>query len=106
MNILFVCSKNEWRSKTAEHLFRNQSGIQVRSAGTSKTARIRVNRKTIEWADHLFVMEDKHKKRLTEFFPDLIPQKKLTVLHIPDEYKYMDEDLIHHLKDAMDFHLK
>ena len=105
MNILFVCSKNEWRSKTAETIFKNLSAHEVRSAGTSKTARIRVNRKHIEWAELILVMEDKHKKRLKDFFPDLIPDKDLEVLHIPDEYQYMDEDLIQHLEDAMQYYL-
>lgn len=104
MNILFVCSKNEWRSRTAETIFKHLPSHEVRSAGTSKTARIRVNRKHIEWAELIFVMEDKHKKRLKDFFPDLIPHKDLEVLHIPDEYQYMDEDLIQHLEDVMRFY--
>ena len=38
-NVLFVCSKNKWRSPTAEQVFRKVPDLQVRSAGTSRTAR-------------------------------------------------------------------
>ena len=41
-NVLFVCSRNQWRSPTAEQLFRRHPGLSVRSAGTSAGARRRV----------------------------------------------------------------
>jgi len=39
MNLLFICSKNQWRSPTAEQVWRRQTGLSVRSAGTSPNAR-------------------------------------------------------------------
>ena len=62
MNILFVCSRNHWRSPTAETIYKNRSGINVKSAGTEPSARIKLNSKIIEWADLIFVMEKKHKQ--------------------------------------------
>ena len=50
MNVLFVCSKNEWRSRTAETIFQKSSHFKVKSAGTSKTARVRINQRLIELA--------------------------------------------------------
>lgn len=38
-NLLFVCSKNQWRSPTAEQVWRRHPGLSVRSAGTSHQAR-------------------------------------------------------------------
>lgn len=38
MNILFICSKNQWRSPTAELLFADREGINTLSAGTRKDA--------------------------------------------------------------------
>lgn len=105
MNLLFICSKNEWRSRTAESIFRNHPDYQVRSAGTSKTARIRVNRSMLNWADTIFVMESHHKKRLQETYPDAIQVAELIVLDIPDEYPYMDPDLIQDLKDSVGAYL-
>ncbi len=104
MNLLFICSKNEWRSKTAETIFKNKNGISVKSAGTSKTARIKVSSKLLQWADSIFVMEDHHKKRIKQSFAEALGNKEIFVLHIPDEYKYMDPELIEQLEDVYDFH--
>ncbi len=43
MNVLFVCSRNKWRSRTAETLFRDHPQHHVRSAGTEPEARIRAS---------------------------------------------------------------
>jgi len=59
MNILFVCSRNQWRSPTAEAVYKNHPTHDARSAGTSDTARIRVSMKLMDWADVVFVMEKK-----------------------------------------------
>ena len=106
LNLLFICSKNQWRSRTAETIFRNESAFKVKSAGTSKTARIRVNRRLVEWADTIFVMEDHHKKRLSEMFGSLMDAREIIVLDIPDEYKYMDEELIRELRDIVAYYLR
>jgi len=105
MNLLFICSRNQWRSRTAETIFKNRSGFEVKSAGTSKTARIRISQKLIEWADLIFVMENKHKKRVSEYFPNLVNYKEIIVLDIPDDFKYMDEELIKNLEDSVSFYL-
>lgn len=94
MNILFICSRNKWRSLTAETIYQNHPHHQVRSAGTSATARIKVNAKLIIWADLIFAMEKRHKQILTENFKEEITHKELIVLDIPDDYQYMDEELI------------
>lgn len=106
MNLLFICSRNIWRSRTAETIFKNEARFQVKSAGTSKSARIRVNRNQINWADKIFVMEKRHRERLEELFGDALESKELIVLGIPDEYQYMDADLIENLKDSVEYYLK
>ena len=105
MNFLFICSRNEWRSRTAETIFRNQAGISVRSAGTSGRARITVQESDIYWADHIFVMEPDHKKRLQEAFGRLPEETEVTILFIEDNYPYMDPDLIEMLKDSIEPYL-
>ena len=97
MNILFVCSRNKWRSATAETIYQNHPNHQVRSAGTAPSARIKINEKLIIWADLIFVMEKKHKQRITERFPEETCDKEIITLHIPDDYRYMDEELIEEL---------
>ena len=105
MNVLFVCSKNEWRSRTAETIFRNNQSFECKSAGTSKTARISVNAKHVNWADVIFVMENHHKKRLQQMFGEILKEKEMIVLDIPDEYEYMNSDLIDELEDAVESYL-
>lgn len=98
MNILFVCSKNKWRSRTAESIFKNNGTHQIKSAGTAASARIRINQKLLNWADKIYVMEDLHKKRI---LADFDIQAPITVLEIPDIYPYMDEELISILEDSV-----
>ncbi|MBC8039317.1 MAG: protein tyrosine phosphatase, partial [Opitutaceae bacterium] len=40
--LLFLCSRNQWRSPTAEALFKNHARYDARSAGTENGARIKV----------------------------------------------------------------
>lgn len=104
MNILFICSRNQWRSRTAETIFKKEDRFRVKSAGTEKSARIRVNQNQIDWADVIFVMEAKHRERLEYRFSKSIEEKEIQVLDIPDEYRYMDEELIENLKDAVAYY--
>ena len=94
MNLLFVCSKNQWRSPTAEAIYRNHTDLAVRSAGTSATARRTVNAGDIRWADHIVVMEHSHKERLKDKFAQELARKKIHVLDIPDDFQFMDPDLV------------
>ena len=40
--LLFICSRNKWRSLTAEHLFDDHSHYEARSPGTEPGERARV----------------------------------------------------------------
>ena len=101
MNTLFICSRNQWRSPTAETVFRHYPNVQARSAGTSPNARHTVSIDDIAWADKIFVMEQKHKTRLLAQFPRALQYKEMIVLDIPDDYRYMDEELIELLKESV-----
>lgn len=96
--VLFICSRNKWRSRTAETLFKKNSFLDVKSAGTENNARIKVNDSLISWADIIFVMEKKHKERLQENFKASMLDKEVVILDILDNYKYMDKELIEELK--------
>lgn len=101
MNILFICSQNKWRSPTAEHIFADLPGINTRSAGTSKNAKIRIHKQDIHWSDIIFVMEKKHLEYLQRKFDQDIQNKTIKTLHIPDNYHYMDEELIEIIKQRV-----
>jgi predicted protein tyrosine phosphatase len=98
-NLLFICSKNQWRSSTAELLFKNHPTHLARSAGTSDNARIRVNPKMIDWADVKFVMERKHRDIIVKRF--IIAGKALVELDIEDNYSFGDVELIGMLKISL-----
>jgi predicted protein tyrosine phosphatase len=100
-NILFICSRNQWRSPTAEQIWRKHPLLSVRSAGTSSSARRKVSEDDVRWADVIFVMEEKHKSRLVTEFTSLIKNKTIHVLDIPDEYKYMDPELVEQLEQSV-----
>ena len=97
-NLLFICSRNQWRSPTAETIWRKHPDFNVKSAGTSPKAKRTVNAADIRWANVIFVMEKKHKNRLLAQFNRLLEYKTIHVLDIPDEYQYMDAELISELE--------
>lgn len=101
MRILVLCSRNQWRSPTAEEVFRGRPGLSVRSAGTSPKARRRVSQRDIDWADVIVVMETKHRDMLRKRFGRPLPVP-VEVLHIPDEYRFMDPELVGLLEDGME----
>ena len=101
IQLLFVCSRNKWRSRTAEDLYRNFPGYIAKSAGTEPGSRQRVTEGLLLWADWVFVMETKHRDYLRERFPEAFAGKRVICLRIPDDYKYNDPNLIDLLKASL-----
>lgn len=101
MNLLFLCSKNPWRSPTAERVFEREPGLAVRSRGVSRSARRTVTARDLQWADLVLVMEPKHKQRLLADFPGETRFAEVHVLDIPDEYRYMDPELVEILRETV-----
>lgn len=93
-NVLFVCSRNQWRSPTAEQVWRKHPSLSVRSGGTSPNARHPVSVSDLTWAQVIFVMEEKHKSRLLAEYRRVLENKPIHVLDIPDEYKFMEPELV------------
>jgi predicted protein tyrosine phosphatase len=101
IHVLFVCSRNQWRSPTAEQVWRKHPRVHARSAGTSPNARHAVSADDVEWADVIFAMEEKHKSRLMAGYRRLIGSKPVHVLDIADEYKYMDPELVQQIETSV-----
>ncbi len=99
--LLFICSRNRLRSLTAEKLFEGCPGYQVRSAGTQPSARIVVTAGHIGWADFIFCMEKSHLSKLRQKFPEALEGKTVVCLHIPDEYEYMEPNLLDELRGKL-----
>jgi predicted protein tyrosine phosphatase len=107
--LLFVCSRNQWRSPTAAALFKNSQLYVAKSAGTSDKARIKLTANLINWADKIFVMEKRHAAIIRQNYPDLIVDRSrsvsgrdsIIILHISDDYQYMDPELIEILESRL-----
>lgn len=99
MKLLFICSRNRLRSPTAEAVFSAYEGIEALSAGTSPDAENRVSADLIEWADLVLAMEIVHRRRLQKQFGPLLRAKRVVVLGIPDNYKYMEPELVRILEE-------
>jgi predicted protein tyrosine phosphatase len=105
LNVLFICSQNRLRSPTAESVFSGQPGVDVMSAGTNADADNPVSADLVEWADLIFVMEDHHRSKLNAMFGSLLRAKRVIVLGIPDNYNYMDPELVKVLRERVPKHL-
>ena len=96
--ILFVCSQNKLRSPTAEAVFSGYPGVEVDSAGLNHDAVVSISPEQIEWADLILVMEKSHRNRLTRRFRKNLIGKRVVVLNIPDDFNYMDPELVELIK--------
>lgn len=94
VQVLVVCSRNQWRSPTAEKLINGMPGFEARSAGTGAAARVRVNKRHIAWAGIILVMQHHHARRLREIFGDALAGKPMHCLDVPDDYQFMDPELV------------
>lgn len=109
--ILFICSANKQRSKTAEDYFSSKyANFHFISAGTNikMCEREGTNPITIdilEQSDMIFVMENSHKKEVKNFINGKF-KKELIVLNIPDLYKYYQKELIEILENRILSYLK
>jgi predicted protein tyrosine phosphatase len=97
INALFVCSRNQWRSPTAEHIWRDSSDINVRARGLSSKAKRVLVDTDVAWADVIFVMERRHRSLLLSRFDNVVDRSRVHVLDIPDEYRFLDPELVDQL---------
>ena len=96
--LLFLCNQNRLRSPTAEAIFRENSALEVKSAGVYNDASVPVNLELLEWADIIFVMEKRKRNIIHKKFKDIYRNKRIVCLYIPDDYEYMAPDLVQLLK--------
>ena len=101
MRILFVCSENRFRSPTAAAVFAEYAGIDAISAGTNSDCDTPVSGDLIEWADIVLVMEASHKSKVSKKFQPLLKNKKVSVLNIPDDFEFMDPELVQILRNRI-----
>ena len=89
---------------TAETIFKTEPAWDVRSAGTEDAARIKVTAGQLGWADVVVVMEQRHKERLQQKFPEEFAVKRCVCFFISDDYEFMDAALVEILREKMREH--
>ncbi|MDX2360236.1 MAG: phosphotyrosine protein phosphatase [Crocinitomicaceae bacterium] len=98
MKVLFVCSANVDRSKTAEDFFAEQfTNIAFESAGTNHSICQQkgtnpLDQDFLDNADLTLVMEQKHLNWMKENLNT--KGKKIEILGIEDRYRYYSMELI------------
>jgi len=104
-NILVVCGRNKKRSRTAEYIFKNDNRFNIRSAGLSPSSERKISEKDLNWADLVFVMENDQRAKINNLYRHLeLPA--IEVLNIPDDYEFMNEELVEILMDKINDTLK
>ncbi len=100
-NLLVVCGKNKKRSRTAEYIFKNDPRFAIRSVGLSPNSIRKISEADLNWADLVLVMESDHRSKVRDIYRHvMLPH--IQVLEIPDDYEFMDEELIDILKVKID----
>lgn len=91
---LFICSRNRLRSPTAERVFADWPDVETDSAGLAPDAEVRVSAEQLDWATVILVMEKNHRRKLTRQYRQALAGKRVICLDIPDDYAYMQPELI------------
>ncbi|HBC3374020.1 TPA: protein tyrosine phosphatase [Vibrio parahaemolyticus] len=99
MNILFLCTANIQRSKTAELLFREaypqhnfkSAGLSIKYCEHYKSTLCTVE--MLDWSDLIFVMESMHVERIHQNVGNAYDNKIIN-LNIDDVYQLNDTELI------------
>lgn len=98
MHVLFICRDRKHHSLTAEELYRES--YETMSAGLESPEHP-VTEEMIEWADIVLVAHEKHKQELARRFPHH-QHKPVISLDIPEEYTYMQPQLVEHIHRRME----
>lgn len=105
-NLLFLCSRNRLRSPTAERVFARHPGVETASAGLAPDAEEECSVELVERADIIFVMEKAHRSKLQRRFGKHLKRARVICLDIPDDYAFMQPELVALLEKKVEPHLR
>lgn len=91
---LFICTQNRLRSPTAEQVFASWPNVESDSAGLGNDAEVPLSTEQLDWATIIFVMEKTHRNRLSQKFRAHLNGKRVICVDIPDDYDYMQPELV------------
>lgn len=99
--VLFVCGKARKRSPTAAAVAAGLFGFQTDFAGLSADADERVTPEHLAWADTIAVMEKAQLSRLKRLMGPHLKGKRLVCLDIPDNFDFMQPELVELLQTRL-----
>jgi predicted protein tyrosine phosphatase len=103
-NVIFICTANRDRSRTAEIYFQNKyPEHRFRSAGINKFLSerhggIHLKKYMLDVADRIICAEDVHSKYILEKI-DKVYESKIEVLNLGDTETFMKQELINMLEE-------
>ena len=77
-------------------------GFEAASAGINRSAAVPLSVDLVQWADVIFVMELTYRKIVQKKYRSYLKAKRVICLDIPDNYGFMDSDLVNILKRKLD----
>ena len=79
-------------------MFADWPGVETASAGLAPEADEPLTPEHLDWADLIFVMEPVHRRRLQTRFRRHLRPARVVCLDIPDDYTFMQPELVALLK--------
>ena len=92
--LLFLCSRHRLRSPTAAAVFAAWPHLEVDSAGLADDAETPLEADQVDWAELIVVMEPSHRRRLQARCGTRLRGKRVVCLDIPDDYDFMQPELV------------
>lgn len=86
-------------------MFADWPGVETVSAGLAPDADEPLTPEHLDWADLTFVMEPVHRRRLQARFRRHLKTARVICLNIPDDYTFMQPELVALLKARVGVHL-
>lgn len=103
---LFIDATARTCSPTAAQVFESWDGVRTDFGGVAPNATDAVSTDQLDWADEIFVMEQRIAKRLQERYGPALRGKRMINLAIPDSYGFMDATLVALLIEKAGPHLR
>jgi len=75
-------------------VFASRPGVETASAGLAPDAEEQCSAELVEWADIIFVMERAHRAKLQRRFRAQLKRARIICLDIPDDYAFMQPELV------------
>ncbi len=87
-------------------MFASRPGVETASAGLAPDAEEQCSAELVEWADIIFVMERAHRAGLQRRFRAQLKRARVICLDIPDDYAFMQPELVALLEKKVGAFLK